>query len=86
MEQLTPSPAARAASVLHHTWGIDGHHAAAAIYPRIMECETPEQLQEVLEDVGSGIWAQVEDLSLQDLQENIQCLAQSIDECIKTVV
>jgi hypothetical protein len=51
-----------------------------------MECETPEQLQEVLEDVGSGVWAQVEDLPLQELQENIQCLAQSIDSCIKTML
>ena len=74
----TPSLAAKAASILHHTWGVDGFDQAVKIYNEIDAAE-PDQLVDILERHGVGVWEAIDNLDPIDILENIEALALSID-------
>ena len=78
----TPSLAAKAASILHHTWGVDGFDQAVKIYNEIDAAE-PAQLVDILEMHGAGVWEAIDLLDPSDIMENIEALALSIDAAHK---
>ena len=78
----TPSLAAKAASILHHTWGVDGFDQAVKIYNEIDAAE-PDQLVDILERHGVGVWEAIDNLDPSDIMENIEALALSIDAAHK---
>lgn len=71
----TPSNAAKAASVLHHTWGVTTNEAAIALYDRWMVDGFDDP------HVGFGVWEPFEALPDEAVLASIEALALSIDQC-----
>jgi hypothetical protein len=72
------SDAAKAASILHHTWGIDGYGQALLVYEAIANTHDLN-ISDFLEELQAGRWAELEDLSDDEWWENVEALALSID-------
>lgn len=73
-----PSKAAKAAAILHHTWGVESYSTALEIY------ETGERhpelgLAELLERYDAGVWNEIDHLKDCEWWENVHALALSID-------
>lgn len=78
----TPTNAAKAASVLHHTWGVDGYEQAVLIYDRVeqlMREDKAHQIEDFLEELEAGCWEPLDHLPVEDWWENVEALALSID-------
>ena len=79
----TPSNAAKAASILHHTWGIEDRKAAVALYD-MLDAAGDEDFIIALESAENwGIYEAFESADIALLWENIHCLAESIDACFE---
>lgn len=77
----TPSNAAKAASILHHTWGIESRKAAVEVY-NLLEFLDEEDFARTIDAAeGWGIYECFENLPVGLLWDNIYCLACSIDIC-----
>ena len=76
-----PSSAAKAASVLHHTWGVPDFATAVQLYEKLSDTHTP--VAEVLAEYNAGVWDAVAQLSDSDWWENVECLALAIDAAQK---
>lgn len=72
------SDAAKAASILHHTWGIDGYSQALLVYEAIANTHDLN-ISDFLEELEAGRWAELDDLSDDEWWENVEALALSID-------
>ena len=71
------SNAAKAASILHHTWGVADFETAAKIYDEL--ADTHGSIVDVLEKYNAGVWEALDQLPEGDWWENVECLALSID-------
>lgn len=74
------SDAAKAASILHHTWGIDSYAQALLVYNEL--ATRPElDIVQFLEELNAGIWCALTDAGLSEVEwwENVEALALSID-------
>lgn len=76
--QHQPTNAAKAASVLHHTWGVDGYEQAVLIYDQLA-AHPDIYVDEFLEELEAGRWAELDALSDAEWWENVEALALSID-------
>lgn len=74
----TPSTAAKAAALMHNTWGIDSYSLALEIY-NVFESDDTILVVDYLEEYNAGIWGELENLSELEWWENVVALAQSID-------
>lgn len=73
-----PSKAAKAAAILHHTWGVENYSTALEIY-EISEKHPELDLVELLERYNAGMWHELDHLTHADWWENVHALAMSID-------
>lgn len=73
-----PSDAAKAAAILHHTWGIGSYSQALIVYEAIANTHDLN-ISDFLEELQAGRWAELEDLSDDEWWENVEALALSID-------
>lgn len=74
---LNATDASKAASILHHTWGIDGYAKALEVYNTIGT--NPDLIVvDYLESIGAGIWGELEQLSELEWWEQVEALALSI--------
>lgn len=71
------SNAAKAASLLHHTWGVETIDEAVRLYDLIGSSDTP--VVDILEKHGAGVWDAIDQLSQEAWWENVEMLAMSID-------
>lgn len=75
------SDAAKAASLLHHTWGIDGYDQALEVYNALGRY--PEiNVEEYLAAINAGRWAELDMLTEYEWWENVEALALSIDAAL----
>lgn len=72
------SNAAKAASLLHHTWGVETIDEAVRIYDLIAG-DTEAQVVDILEKYGAGVWDAIDHMSQEAWWENVEMLAVSID-------
>lgn len=75
MKQI--SDAAKAASILHHTWGVDGFHQAVKIFNTIDT--TDADIIATLEKYQAGVWGAIDQMPIDAWWENVVSLALSID-------
>lgn len=73
----TPSDAAKAASIAHHTWGVEDYATAVTIYNTLASSNIG--VDEFLEQLGCGRWEMVERISQERWWEEVEALALSID-------
>lgn len=73
-----PTNAAKATSVLHHTWGIQGYGQALIVYEAIANTHDLN-ISDFLEELEAGRWAELDALSDDEWWENVEALALSID-------
>lgn len=71
------SNAAKAASLLHHTWGIESIDEAVRLYDVIASSDTP--VVDILEKHHAGIWDAIDQMHENAWWENVEMLASSID-------
>ncbi len=72
------SDAAKAASILHHTWGIGSYAQALLVYNTL--ADNPDIIvADFLEELQAGRWAELDDLTEIEWWENVEALALSID-------
>lgn len=71
------SDAAKAASLLHHTWGVESVDQAVMLYDLIASTDKP--VVDVLEKYGAGVWDAIDQMSQEAWWENVEMLAMSID-------
>lgn len=72
------SDAAKAASILHHTWGIQSYSQALIVYNEL--AARPElNATDFLTEIEAGRWAELDALSDDEWWENVEALALSID-------
>ena len=72
------SNAAKAASLLHHTWGVESIDAAVKLYD-LIGGDTETHVVDLLEKHGAGVWEPLDQLSQEAWWENVEMLALSID-------
>ncbi len=72
------SDAAKAASILHHTWGIGSYSQALIVYEAIAN-NTDLNVSDFLTEIEAGRWAELDALSDDEWWENVEALALSID-------
>lgn len=77
MTSFNATDASKAASIMHHTWGIEGYSKALEVY-NIIGANPDLNVAEFLESIGAGIWAELENLSELEWWENVESLALSI--------
>lgn len=77
----TPSNAAKAASILHHTWGIESSKAAVEVYNLLEFLDEEDFARTIGAAEGWGIYECFENLPVGLLWDNIYSLACSIDTC-----
>lgn len=77
----TPSNAAKAASILHHTWGIESAKEAVVLYDRLDAMDEAEFAAELEAAAGWGIYEPYELMDSALIWANIWSLACSIDNC-----
>lgn len=71
------SNAAKAASLLHHTWGVETIDEAVRLYDLISSSDTP--VVDILDKYGAGVWDAIDHMSQEGWWENVETLALSID-------
>lgn len=75
---VNPSDASKAASLLHHTWGIAGYDKALEVYTLLGH--HPElDVVDVLSMYDAGVWEPLAQLSQEEWWENVETLALSIE-------
>jgi hypothetical protein len=74
-----PSNAAKAAAVLHHTYGVTTNNRAVGIYNGMAESR---DCDETLAD-HEGVWEALDGMSWPDVCGSVEGLAQSIDACFE---
>ena len=79
----TPSNAAKAASILHHTWGVEDCKAAVAIYDLLDAADEAEFDAYIDNAEGWGVYEAYEQMNSALIWENIHSLACSVDACIE---
>ena len=72
------SNAAKAASLLHHTWGVETIDEAVRLYDLIAG-DTEAHVVDLLEKYGAGVWDALDQMSQEAWWENVEMLALSID-------
>lgn len=77
MNTVNATAAAKAASILHHTWGIDGYEQALEVYNTV-GANPDMNVTEYLDSIGAGIWGELENLSEDEWWEQVETLALSI--------
>lgn len=77
MNTVNATDAAKAASMLHHTWGIDSYSKALEVY-NIIGADPNLDVVEYLDSIGAGIWGELENLSELEWWEQVEALALSI--------
>ena len=76
-DALNATDASKAASILHHTWGIDGYTKALEVYNTIGA--SPDlDVVDYLESIGAGIWEPLDQMPVDEWWENVETLALSI--------
>lgn len=73
----TPSNAAKAASILHHTYGVTTTHQAIELYDQCMA----QGLSPITDGFSWGIWEPFDPLAEELILASIEALALSIDQC-----
>lgn len=73
-----PSAAAKAAAILHNTWGVDGYSTAVKLYDLIGSAPECDVL-DILESHQSGVWSAIDNMPIAEWWENIETLANIID-------
>lgn len=76
-----PSNAAKAASILHHTWGVSSAKEAVILYDRLDAMNDEEFNAELEAAAGWGIYQAYELMNAMDIWGDIYSLAVSIDNC-----
>lgn len=71
------SNAAKAASLLHHTWGVETIDEAVRLYDLIANSDA--KIVDILEKNGAGVWDAIDQMSQEAWWENVEMLALSID-------
>jgi hypothetical protein len=78
MIDFKPSDAAKAASLMHHTFGIEGYAQALEVYNTL--ANNPElNVEEYLAELGAGRWGELDNLTEYEWWENVDALALSIE-------
>ena len=77
MNTVNATDAAKAASMLHHTWGIDSYTKSLEVYNTI-GADPNLDVAEYLDSIGAGIWGELENLSELEWWEQVEALALSI--------
>lgn len=72
------SNAAKAASLLHHTWGVETIDEAVRLYDLIAS-NTTMHIVDILDKNRVGVWDAIDQLSQEAWWENVEMLALSID-------
>ena len=72
------SDAAKAASMLHHTWGIEGYSQALDVYNALGSNATLH-VDDYLSQLDAGRWGALDTLTADEWWENVEALALSID-------
>jgi hypothetical protein len=78
MKDYKPSDAAKAASLMHHTWGIEGYDQALEVYNTLAD-NSELNVADYLEALGAGRWGELDDLTEYEWWENVEALALSIE-------
>ena len=78
MKDYKPSDAAKAASLLHHTWGIEGYAQALEVYNTLAN-NSELNVADYLGALGAGRWGELDDLTEYEWWENVEALALSIE-------
>lgn len=73
-----PSNAAKAAAMLHHTWGLGSFEQALEVY-NILGTKPELDIVDFLTEINAGIWAELDQLPITEWWENVEALALSID-------
>lgn len=71
------SNAAKAASLLHHTWGVETVDEAVRLYDLIAKGDS--KIEDILDKNRVGVWDAIDQLSQEAWWENVETLALSID-------
>lgn len=74
---INATDASKAASMLHHTWGLSGYTQALEVYNTI-GADPNLDVAEYLDSIGAGIWGELENLSELEWWEQVEALALSI--------
>lgn len=77
IDTVNATDAAKAASMLHHTWGLDSYSKALEAYNTI-GANPDLDVVEYLDSLGAGIWGELENLSELEWWEQVEALALSI--------
>lgn len=77
MSQYKPSDAAKAASLLHHTWGIKDYAQALEVYNTLAD-NSELNVADYLGALGAGRWGELDGLTEYEWWENVEALALSI--------
>ena len=78
MKDHKPSDAAKAASLMHHTWGIEGYAQALEVYNTLAN-NSELNVADYLGALGAGRWGELDDLTEYEWWENVEALALSIE-------
>ena len=78
MKPINATDASKAASMLHHTWGLTGYAQALEVYNTI-GADPNLDVVEYLDSIGAGIWGELENLSELEWWEQVESLALSIE-------
>lgn len=74
---INATDASKAASILHHTWGIDGYSKALEVYNTI-GANPDMDVVAYLESIGAGVWEPLDQMGIDGWWENVEALALSI--------
>jgi hypothetical protein len=75
---IKPSDAAKAAALMHHTWGIESYSQSLEVYNTLAD-NIDIDIEEFLSSIGAGRWSELENLTEYEWWENIESLALSIE-------
>ena len=78
MTDYKPSDAAKAASLMHHTSGIEGYAQALEVYNTLAN-SSELNVEEYLAELGAGRWCELDNLTEYEWWENVESLALSIE-------
>ena len=78
MTDYKPSDAAKAASLMHHTFGIEGYAQALEVYNTLAN-SSELNVEEYLAELGAGRWGELDNLTEHEWWENVESLALSIE-------
>jgi hypothetical protein len=78
MIEYKPSDAAKAAALMHHTFGIEDYAQALEVYNTLAN-NSELTMEEYLADLGAGRWGELDNLTEYEWWENVESLALSIE-------